>query len=114
MRDANPNRSELFDLKHDHGGMIDIEFMVQYLVLKYAHEHPELTGNIGNIALLNLCGKLGLIDSNLATETANSYRLLRKYQHNIRLQGEERARVQPEKVLGAVKFSEALWDALFE
>ncbi|MBR7745385.1 bifunctional [glutamate--ammonia ligase]-adenylyl-L-tyrosine phosphorylase/[glutamate--ammonia-ligase] adenylyltransferase [Undibacterium baiyunense] len=114
MRDANPNRSELFDLKHDHGGMIDIEFMVQYLVLKYAHEHPELTGNIGNIALLNLCGKLGLIDSNLATETANSYRLLRKYQHNIRLQGEERARVQPEKVLGAVRFSEALWDALFE
>lgn len=114
MRDANPNRSELFDLKHDHGGMIDIEFMVQYLVLRYANLHPELCGNIGNIALLQRCGNLGLIDSKLATETANSYRLLRKFQHNIRLQGEERARIQKEKVAAAVHYSEALWNDLFE
>lgn len=113
MRDANVNRSELFDLKHDHGGMIDIEFMVQYLVLRHSHDYPELTGNIGNIALLKLCGKLGLINSELANETANSYRLLRKYQHNIRLQGEERARVQTDKIASAVGFSDALWDTLF-
>ena len=36
MRDANPNRTALFDLKHDAGGMIDIEFIVQYLVLRYS------------------------------------------------------------------------------
>lgn len=113
MRDANVNRSDLFDLKHDHGGMIDIEFIVQYLVLRYAHEYPELTLNIGNIALLKRCGELGLINHTLANETANTYRLLRKYQHNIRLQGEERARVQINKVAAAVEHSEQLWESLF-
>ncbi len=114
MREANVNRTDLFDLKHDHGGMIDIEFMVQYLVLRYSHQHPELTGNIGNIALLKLCGDLRLIDPELAHQTADSYRLLRKYQHNIRLQGEERARVQRDKVQTAVVASKNLWGALFE
>ena len=35
----------LFDLKHDAGGMVDVEFAVQYLVLAHAHRHPELTRN---------------------------------------------------------------------
>lgn len=113
MRDANHNRSELFDLKHDHGGMIDIEFMVQYLLLRYAHTHPELCGNWGNIALLKMCGKIGLIDITLAQETADCYRILRKHQHNIRLQGEERARLKLDKVADAIRASIALWDQLF-
>lgn len=113
MRDANHHRSDLFDLKHDHGGMIDIEFMVQYLLLRYAHTHPELCGNWGNIALLKMCGQLGLIDINLAQETADCYRILRKHQHNIRLQGEERARLKLDKVADAIRASIALWDQLF-
>jgi glutamate-ammonia-ligase adenylyltransferase len=113
MCDANHRVSDSFDLKHDHGGMIDIEFMVQYLVLRYAHFHPELTGNIGNIALLKLCGDKHLIDAELAQSTANSYRLLRKLQHNIRLQGTERATVAREKIIIAIEASTALWDALF-
>ena len=52
MHDGHPNRSALFDLKHDAGGMVDIEFAVQYLVLAHAHAHPALTRNAGNIALL--------------------------------------------------------------
>jgi len=113
MREANINRSDLFDLKHDHGGMIDIEFMVQYLVLRYAHQFPELTANTGNIALLKRCGALGLVDAKLSDQTADTYRLLRKYQHNMRLQGEEKARVQMEKVEPAIEASVKLWDALF-
>src|SRR6185369_1134213 len=35
MREGHPNRSELFDVKHDPGGMVDIEFIVQYLVLAH-------------------------------------------------------------------------------
>jgi len=99
MHDAHPKRSPLFDLKHDAGGMIDIEFMVQFLVLQYAHTYPQLSGNLGNIALLKSCGDLGLIPAEMALETANAYRKLRKLQHNIRLQGEERACVNPEKLL---------------
>ncbi|MBI3711720.1 MAG: bifunctional [glutamate--ammonia ligase]-adenylyl-L-tyrosine phosphorylase/[glutamate--ammonia-ligase] adenylyltransferase [Burkholderiales bacterium] len=113
MHDANHNRSELFDLKHDHGGMIDIEFMVQYLLLRYAHTHPQLCGNWGNIALLKMCGQLGLIDPELASQTADCYRLLRKYQHNIRLQGEEKARISIDKVANAIGASTTLWNQLF-
>ncbi|MDB5904511.1 MAG: glutamate-ammonia-ligase adenylyltransferase, partial [Betaproteobacteria bacterium] len=54
MLDAHPNASGLFDLKHDPGGIIDVEFIVQYLVLGCAHAHEALTGNIGNLALLKL------------------------------------------------------------
>ena len=37
LLDGHPNRSALFDLKHDRGGIIDVEFIVQYLVLGHAH-----------------------------------------------------------------------------
>ncbi|MFZ6723753.1 bifunctional [glutamate--ammonia ligase]-adenylyl-L-tyrosine phosphorylase/[glutamate--ammonia-ligase] adenylyltransferase [Undibacterium sp. Ji49W] len=112
MRDANVNRSDLFDLKQDAGGMIDIEFIVQYLVLKYARQYPELTANKGNIALLIRCGELGLIDAGLANQTAVAYRLFRKLQHGIRLQGEDRARVEPEMVSKEAQATKALWDSL--
>ena len=113
MHDAHPNRSPLFDLKHDEGGMIDIEFMVQFLVLRYAVDHPRLTGDIGNIALLKLCGELGLIDPTLAQQVADAYRIFRKLQHQIRLQGEERARVSPERVAGERASVQALYAQVF-
>src|SRR5581483_5414172 len=47
LLEGHPNTSDLFDLKHDRGGMIDIEFVVQYLVLAHAHAHPELVANDG-------------------------------------------------------------------
>ncbi|WP_241792314.1 hypothetical protein, partial [Pseudomonas putida] len=65
--------------------MIDIEFMVQYLVLRHACDHPQLTGDIGNIALMKLAAQLDVIDSLLAAEAANANELFRKLQHQIRL-----------------------------
>jgi glutamate-ammonia-ligase adenylyltransferase len=44
----------VFDLKHDAGGLVDVEFIIQYLVLGYSHQHEALTGNLGNIALLGI------------------------------------------------------------
>ncbi|MFL6715483.1 MAG: bifunctional [glutamate--ammonia ligase]-adenylyl-L-tyrosine phosphorylase/[glutamate--ammonia-ligase] adenylyltransferase, partial [Burkholderiaceae bacterium] len=113
MHDAHPNRSPMFDLKHDEGGMIDIEFMVQFLVLRHAARHPELTGDIGNIALLKLCGQLGLIDAELAQQVADAYRKFRRLQHQIRLQGEERARVAPERIADERGSVEALYEQVF-
>ena len=113
LQDAHPNRSELFDLKHDTGGMIDIEFMVQFLVLRDAAQHPRLTGDIGNIALLKLCGELGLIDPALSGTVADAYRTFRKLQHQIRLQGADRARVERERVASEIAAVTALWNAVF-
>ncbi|SEA09807.1 glutamate-ammonia-ligase adenylyltransferase [Nitrosospira multiformis] len=87
MLDAHPNNSGLFDIKHDRGGLIDVEFIVQYLVLGYACHHKELTGNIGNIALLKLAAKLGLIRNEVAEPALNAYREFRRTQHWLRLSG---------------------------
>lgn len=114
MLDAHPNASQLFDLKHDRGGIIDVEFMVQYLVLAHACEHAELTGNIGNIALLKLLGKLELIDNKKATEVAAAYRLYRRLQHAIRLQGETRARAPQEQVRSQIQAVLGLWQQVFQ
>ena len=85
MLDAHPNNSGLFDLKHDRGGMVDIEFIVQFLVLAHAHAHHELTANSGNLALLALAGKLGLIETGLAGQVSQIYRRQRVLQHMKRL-----------------------------
>ena len=113
MRDARPNRSELFDLKQDEGGMIDIEFIVQYLVLQHAAQYSELTGNIGNIALLHLAGQLGLVDATLAGSVADAYRDMRKWQHQLRLQGQDQSRVPQEKAAQHAKYVRELWERIF-
>ena len=116
MHEGHPNTSGLFDLKHDRGGMVDIEFMVQVLVLRYSHEHPSLTGNIGNIALLHLSGQLGLIPTDLATAVADAYRELRRQQHRLRLAGAASARLdvaQAPLIAKAQQDVRALWSVVF-
>ncbi|SFB12948.1 glutamate-ammonia-ligase adenylyltransferase [Collimonas sp. OK607] len=113
MRDAHPNRSDRFDLKHDAGGMIDIEFLVQFLILRHAADYPQLTADIGNIALLKLCGELGLIDTGLAHAVADAYRTFRKLQHQGRLQGEERARVVATRIAAEISVVKQLWAEIF-
>jgi len=112
MRDAHAGKSELFDLKHDAGGLVDVEFLVQYLVLGHAHAHPQLTGNLGNIALLRIAAELGLIPSELAARCGASYRQLRRLQHRLRLNGLP-ARVAPEEVVTVREPVRALWQLVF-
>jgi glutamate-ammonia-ligase adenylyltransferase len=87
MLEAHPNSSRLFDVKHDRGGIIDVEFMVQYLILGHACDHPRLTDNIGNIALLKLVGELGLVSAAAAQRVLVAYREFRRVQHKLRLSG---------------------------
>jgi glutamate-ammonia-ligase adenylyltransferase len=112
LHDGHPNRSARFDLKHDRGGIIDVEFIVQYLVLAHAHAHAELTGNIGNLALLKLAARLGLIAEAPALATHDAYRHLRELQHSLRLQGEQYARVEPGSVTNERQAVEALWKSV--
>ena len=113
IHDAHPNRSTLFDLKHDAGGMIDIEFIVQYLVLEYSRQYPELTNNFGNIALLKTGGELGLIPAEAGETVSAIYRQFRRLQHQIRMQGAEQARVEPESVKTQSDAVKALWQRIF-
>jgi glutamate-ammonia-ligase adenylyltransferase len=114
MLDAHASNSEeLFDLKQDPGGIIDVEFIVQYLILAHAHAHPELTKNLGNIALLGIAAGLGLIPDELAGPVQNAYREYRRMQHAVRLNGNGKARVERAAVLRRIDAVRALWQAVF-
>jgi glutamate-ammonia-ligase adenylyltransferase len=110
---AHPNKSGLFDLKHDRGGMIDIEFTVQFLVLAHAHRHGELTQNLGNIALLGMAAGLGLIPEGLAEGCRDAYRKFRRLQHALRLNGARYARVPLEQVAAKSEAVRQLWKTVF-
>jgi [glutamine synthetase] adenylyltransferase / [glutamine synthetase]-adenylyl-L-tyrosine phosphorylase len=112
MMEAHGGQSPRFDLKHGRGGLIDVEFLVQYLVLGYAHAHPALIGNVGNIALLRQAGQLGLVDGHLAERCADSYRELRRLQHRQRL-NDLPSRVPAETVEALRAPTVALWHEVF-
>jgi glutamate-ammonia-ligase adenylyltransferase len=113
MAAAHVNRSELFDVKHDGGGMVDIEFAVQYLVLAHAHAHGQLTRNAGNIALLQMAADAGLLDPPLALQAADAYREYRRVQHQVRLTGAPHARVAADVHAGRRSVVRALWTNIF-
>jgi glutamate-ammonia-ligase adenylyltransferase len=102
MLDAHPNTSGKFDIKHDRGGLIDVEFIVQYLVLGWSHRHAELTDNIGNLALLMLASELGMIAADEAAAARDAYRRFRQLQHALRLQGDKYARVDAAAIAGEI------------
>jgi glutamate-ammonia-ligase adenylyltransferase len=111
MHEGHPNHSGLFDIKHDSGGMVDIEFMVQFIVLAYAARYPQLTMNIGNLALLQTAAELQLIDQEISTALQAHYRELRKLQHQMRL-NKTAALIEPGRL--DVSVVTTLWKTLFE
>ncbi|MCC7215687.1 MAG: bifunctional [glutamate--ammonia ligase]-adenylyl-L-tyrosine phosphorylase/[glutamate--ammonia-ligase] adenylyltransferase [Burkholderiales bacterium] len=113
MHAGHPNPSASFDLKHDPGGMVDIEFAVQYLVLAHAHRHALLTRNAGNIALLRFAGELRLVPADLAGTVADAYREYRRLQHQVRLTLATHARVDPAPQAARRAAVAALWAHVF-
>jgi glutamate-ammonia-ligase adenylyltransferase len=106
-------RDSAFDLKHDPGGLIDVEFIVQTLVLGHSRQYPELTGNLGNIALLRIAAEKGLIPADLAETVRDAYREYRRMQHALRL-NETQSRVDPALVADSAAAVRALWHHVFE
>ena len=100
-------------LKHARGGIIDLEFIVQYLILAHSHEHASLTGNLGNIALLRMAGELGLIDGELAEAAGNAYREYRRLQHAKRLSSTPKAPIPRDGIECHIAAVKALWQAVF-
>ena len=113
MADAHANKSELFDLKHDRGGLIDVEFIVQFLVLGHAHAHAELTGNLGNLALLKIAAGLGLVPDDLAERVRDAYRTYRRLQHSLRLNDAQYARVGRDSLAQEIDGVRELWRRVF-
>jgi glutamate-ammonia-ligase adenylyltransferase len=112
MHEGHPNRGAEFDLKHDPGGMVDIEFCVQFLVLAHSGAVPGLLENHGNISLLGYAALAGLIEPELARRCADAYRTYRRRSHALRLAEARFVRVPGEEFQDERRAVRALWRAL--
>ena len=75
-----------FDLKQGAGGIVDIEFMVQYGVLAWAHEKPDLLEYTDNIRLLQGLASAGLMAADEVEVLSDAYRTFRARLHKMALQ----------------------------
>ena len=75
-----------FNIKKDHGGIVDIEFIVQFYVLSYANKHNQLCTYTDNVRILDACSEVKLIDKVIADDLKEIYLKYRKYLHKLSLQ----------------------------
>ncbi|WP_281072358.1 bifunctional [glutamate--ammonia ligase]-adenylyl-L-tyrosine phosphorylase/[glutamate--ammonia-ligase] adenylyltransferase [Succinivibrio dextrinosolvens] len=76
---------KLYDIKHGVGGMIDIEFISQYLLLKYAPIYPQMKLWSDNVRILEECSNLGIVDKSITDELIAAYIDIRQIYHELSL-----------------------------
>ncbi|MEM8765872.1 MAG: bifunctional [glutamate--ammonia ligase]-adenylyl-L-tyrosine phosphorylase/[glutamate--ammonia-ligase] adenylyltransferase [Pseudomonadota bacterium] len=81
MRAQLPRDAEAMDLKRGSGGIVDIEFVVQYLVLAHAHAHPALTEFTDNVRILDAVEAAQLLPAQAAARLKEAYLALRAEWH---------------------------------
>ena len=75
-----------FDIKADRGGITDIEFITQYLVLRYAAQAPKLTRWSDNVRILELMAQNDIMSDDEAKALTHAYVTLRDELHHLALQ----------------------------
>jgi glutamate-ammonia-ligase adenylyltransferase len=88
-----------FDVKQGTGGVADIEFMVQYGVLRWAHRHPDLLDWTDNVRQLDTLARHRLLEGDAAERLADAYRAFRAVIHRNALQ--EQPALAPDDHLAA-------------
>ena len=80
---AQPNQ---IDIKEDVGAMVDIEFLVQYLILQHAADHPDITRWTDNVRLLQSLAQTGIVEGVTAYRLRQAYLIYRAVVHRLNLQ----------------------------
>ncbi len=83
---AQPPEGQDFDLKQGDGGIVDIEFMVQYAVLAWSHRVPELARWSDNIRILETLSGSGLLTQSESKALIEAYLAFRSVAHQLALQ----------------------------
>ncbi|NUF26682.1 glutamate-ammonia-ligase adenylyltransferase [Gilliamella bombicola] len=79
-------QNNLFNLKIDEGGIGDIEFLSQYLVLNYAYQYPKMTTWSDNVRILELAANYQIMDNEEAQQLTKAYIDMRNEIHQLALQ----------------------------
>ncbi len=86
QNELDKSNDELFDLKQGRGGIVDIEFMVQFLVLAYAHQFPKLSGFSDNLRILEAISEAKLLSQKEVDGLLEAYKVYRSKYHRVALQ----------------------------
>jgi len=82
------NDNDQFDLKQGLGGIVDIEFLIQYLVLRWAADYPSLLDTTGMLPLLGLFAKHALLEETACSQLSEAYQTYRTQTHRLALQNQ--------------------------
>ncbi len=98
-----------FDIKQGPGGIVDIEFLVQYLVLKHAHRYPEIIRWTDNVRLLQALNEAGVLGDTTAFGLRRAYLILRAMVHRLNLR-QQPAIVDDDRFTAARNFVRRVWE----
>ena len=107
------SNSNQFDLKHGNGGIVDIEFIVQYYVLKCAREYPELVGPRNNIELIRMLDRIGCVGADDGQALAEAYYCYLSAEHQSKL-ANQAAWIPANEFKQHREHVEMLWKRLFD
>ena len=100
-----------FDLKQGPGGIVDIEFIVQFLVLQKASEIPALLQWTDNVRIIKILADHGVLDSTSAGQLKNAYLALRGAVHRLSLE-KRPARVPADRYVEERRHVRVIWQRL--
>lgn len=103
--------AELADVKQMPGGITDIEFISQYLVLRYAPQYPQLSGWTDNIRILDEAEHAGLIDESDVHILVRAYQDYRTELHRLAL--EEKGNLSDKDYSEQATAVQQVWQRMF-
>jgi len=112
-RELSSHEPEIFDLKQDAGGIVDIEFLVQYLVLLKSSEYNELTRWTDTVRLLETLNQTGIIEAHIAHLLKVAYLTYRAAVHKLSLQ-EKPAKVPENKFRSLRENVKKIWNEFMD
>jgi glutamate-ammonia-ligase adenylyltransferase len=113
LQGKNADKTHEFHLKQGAGGIVDIEFMVQYAVLLWSFEAPSLCQWTDNIRLLESLHNLGLLDADHSKQLTDIYQLYRVRGHRLALQQSQSSLIVAAPFDSERKQIQHLWDYFF-
>ncbi len=100
--------ADFWDVKQGAGGLVDIEFLVQYAVLRWAHEYPALTEWTDNARLLERLVEYQLLEGESAELLLQAYRGFRAIVHRNTLQ-EQKALLRKNRLPEESALVKSIW-----
>ncbi|ETN93432.1 Glutamate-ammonia-ligase adenylyltransferase [Gammaproteobacteria bacterium MOLA455] len=107
-----PSKEGKYSLKQGAGGIVDIEFMVQFAVLAWSHNHPEISRWSDTIRIIESLAQCGLLSEQQSSLLIDAYKRYRSAGHRLQLQN-QLAEVSSSEFLECRQLVTAQWAELF-